>query len=124
MILVGDFIKQTKEIMGFNFVGREFEVTGVEGTNITFKGTMGTGVMGIDECNQYFEKVVKEPKWSEWKRDKGFELPSWYRVKKNVIQYRNPIQRITVQSKCMDCDEFNLETGLEICRLKMKLKQF
>lgn len=124
MILVGDFIKQTKEIMGFNFVGREFEITGVDGTNIAFKGTMGRGVMSIDECNQYFEKVVKEPEWSEWKRVKGFELPCWYRVKENVIQYRNPIQRITVQSKCMDCDEFNLETGLEICRLKMKLKQF
>lgn len=126
MILVGDIIKQTKEIMGFNYVGTEFEVTGVDGTNIAFKGTMGRGVMSIGEFKEHFEKVVKEPEWSEWKYD-NFNLRynyRLYRVKGNTIQYKDPILGIKVQSKCMDCDEFDLKTGLEICRLKMRLKQF
>ena len=126
MILVGDIIKQTKEIMGFDYVGTEFEVTGVDGTNIAFKGNMGRGVMSISEFEEHFDKVIKEPEWSEWKFDK-FKLSHWhclYRVKGNTIQYKDPILGIKVQSKCMDCDEFDLETGLEICRLKMRLKQF
>lgn len=124
MILVGDIIKQTKDIMGFNYVGTEFEVTGVDGTNIAFKGTMGRGVMSICEFEEHFERVVKEPEWSEWKYDKGTMFSMMYRVKGSVIQYKNILTKNMVQSKCMDCDEFNLETGLEICRLKMKLKQF
>lgn len=124
MILVGDIIKQTKEIMGFDYVGTEFEVTGVDGTNIAFKGTMGRGVMSISEFKEHFEKVVKEPEWSEWKYDVGCIGYKSYRVKGNVIQYKDGVTGIKVQSKCMECDKFDLETGLEICRLKMKLKQF
>lgn len=121
MILVGDIIKQTKEIMGFNYVGTEFKVIGVDGTNIAFKGCMGTGIMTTSEFEQYFEKVVKELTWSEWKQDYRH---CKYRVKGNVIQYKDSFSGITVQSKCMDCDVFDLETGLQICRLKMKLKKF
>lgn len=123
MILVGDIIKQTKEIMGFNYVGTEFEVTGVDGTNIAFKGGMGRGVMSVGEFEEHFSKIEKKLEWSEWNRDMGHGY-NLYRVKGNVIQYKDVCTGVKVQSKCMDCDEFDLETGLEICRLKLKLKNF
>ncbi|MGL6174872.1 MAG: hypothetical protein ACRC1P_09745 [Cellulosilyticaceae bacterium] len=123
MILVGDVIKQVKEIMGFNYVGREFEITGIEGANIAFKSSMGRGVMTLGEFEEYFEKVAKEPEWSEWKRDATNGCYA-YRVKGGAIQYKEIITGVKVQSKCMECDTFDLETGLDICRLKMKLKQY
>lgn len=127
MILVGDKIKQTKVIMGFDYVGTEFEVTGVDGTNIAFKGCMGRGIMSVGEFEEHFSKVEKEPEWSEWEKDSTYLANgtfSLYRVKGNVIQYRDDVTGVKVQSKCMECDEFDLETGLQICRLKMKLKKF
>lgn len=123
MILVGDIIKQTKEIMGFNYIGTEFEITGVDGTNIAFKGYMGRGIMSVNELQEHFTKVEKAPEWSEWKRDMGLGY-NLYRVKGKAIQYKDSTTGIKVQSKCMECDDFDLETGLEICRLKMKLKKF
>lgn len=125
MILVGNIIKQTKEIVGFNYIGENFEVTDVKGTNVAFKGRMGVGVMTIDELNEYFEKVVIKPQWSEWMPDKIYMDHNYvYRIKSGIIQYKDVNSGTKVQSRCMKCDEFKLQTGLEICRLKMRLKKF
>jgi hypothetical protein len=58
MLVVGDKIRQTKEICGFNKVGCEFEIIRIsEDGSITFNSSFGQGVMTMDEFNGHFEKI-------------------------------------------------------------------
>lgn len=57
MVLVGDRIKQVKKIIGFDYVGMEFEVVKVEDNSIIFESEMGRGCMSFGEFEAYFEKV-------------------------------------------------------------------
>lgn len=118
IIVKGDKIKQVKEIMGFNKVGEVFEVLGVEDGVVSFRASFGQGVMSYNECEKYFEKVGEE-QWSGWVTD-GLEE---FRIKGKVIQYRERNTNISVFSKCLPEDEFNLLTGLELCRDKLKFKK-
>ena len=61
----------------------------------------------------------KVEKWSEWKYDGSRHF--YYRVKGNRIQAKK--YGIKVQSKCMDCDTFDLKKGLEICNARIEIKE-
>lgn len=120
MLLIGDKIKQVKAIEGFNFVGKEFIIEDIKGTNIVFsKLGLGKGVMTIGEFEEHFEKIV-EPTWSEW-IDLG--LTKKYRVKGDLIEMRLLSGGSSVFSKPCEEDEFNLETGLQVCNLKLNIKE-
>lgn len=122
LVIKGDKIKQVNEIMGFNYVGKEFEVVGVDMGVISFSCSMGTGVMSYDELEKYFEKVV-EVKWSEWEIDPANES-LMYRVKDKLIELADINGDYnSVFAKCLPSDEFELEVGLDICRKKMEVKK-
>lgn len=122
LVIKGDKIKQVNEIMGFNYVGEEFEVVGVDMGVISFSCSMGTGVMSYDELEKYFEKVV-EIKWSEWEIDPANES-LMYRVKDKLIELADINgDYSSVFAKCLSSDEFELEVGLDICRKKLEVKK-
>lgn len=121
MLLVGDKIKQVKEIPGFNYVGRDFNVIGVEGNSISFSNPcMGRGVMTLVEFETYFEKVV-EPKWSEWRYNTRLDM--LYRVKGHLIEASADDSSSSVFCKPCEQDTFDLQLGLEICKLKLEIKE-
>lgn len=122
LIVKGDKIKQVKEIMGFNYVGKEFVIDEVNMGVISFSGNIGRGVMSYDELERYFEKVVVEdvPTWSEWKDDDSSYYK--YRVKGKLIEYKNHIGNRVI-AKCLPEDTFDLEIGLSICRRKMEIEE-
>lgn len=120
MLLIGDKIKQVKEIEGFNFVGKEFVIEDIKGTNIVFSRIgLGKGVMTMIEFEEHFEKIV-EPTWSEW-IDLGFTKK--YRVKGDLIEMRFKGHGGSVFSKPCEEDEFNLEVGLQVCNLKLNIRE-
>ena len=61
----------------------------------------------------------KVEKWSEWKYDGSRHF--YYRVKGNRIQAKK--YGIKVQSKCLDCDTFDLKKGLKICNARIEIKE-
>ena len=121
MLLVGDKIKQVKEIKGFNYVGEVFTIEEFDGKNIIFsKSFFGRGFMSIEEFHEFFEKVV-EPTWSEWENilaDTSYQ----YRVKDTLIEFRHKEDKKSVFAKTHENDEFDLSTGLRLCVLKMKVR--
>lgn len=122
LVIKGDKIKQVKEIMGFNYIGMEFEVVNVDMGVISFSCNMGNGVMSYDELEKYFEKVVKA-EWSEWEVDCSDES-FIYRVKDKLIELADINgEYSSVFAKCLPTDEFDLEVGLDICRKKMGIKK-
>ena len=121
MLLIGDKIKQVKAIEGFNFVGKEFVIQDIKGTNIVFyRIGLGKGVMTIAEFNEHFEKIV-EPTWSEWEK-LGFHKE--YRVKGDLIEMRLTSGGSSVFSKPCEEDEFNLQKGLAVCTYKLDIKGY
>lgn len=123
MLLVGDKIKQVKEIKGFNFVGREFSVDAVEGNSISFSSSFGRGVMTLTEFEEYFEKIIepnREPSWSEWEL---YERFLEYRVKGDLVEVRSIYGGGSVFCKPCEEDKFDLQKGLEICELKFMAKK-
>ena len=121
MLLVGDKIKQTKAIKGFNYVGKKFTVDAVEGNSISFSSYMGRGVMTLTEFEEYFEKV-SEPTWSEWFYNPRSNL--YYRTKGDLMEAREFYNsKYSVFSKPYKDDTFNLEIGIEVCKLKLKMKK-
>lgn len=113
MLFKGDKIKQVKTMVGFNYVGSKFNIVQIDGELIVFENHMGRGMMNMKEFEQYFEKVV-EGEWSDWQK-KDFYME--YRTKGNTIQCKFRDGIIT-HARCLDEDEFNLKTGLDICELK------
>lgn len=121
MLLVGDKIKQVKEIGGFNYIGTVFNIDSVEGTNVTFSNyPLGKGVMSIGEFQEYFEKV-EEPKWSEWRK---YQHNIEYRIKDNLIEAREiQGEGSSVFAKTCDEDEFILSVGMDICLKKLEIRK-
>lgn len=123
VLSVGDKIKLVKEIVGFNYIGEVFTITNFYNGRIAFCGNMGVGFMTLEECAEYFEKVekeTKEEKWSDWKTYKNERMIK-YRTKGEVIEMRDFHFKKSVFSKPCEEDSFDLETGLEICFIKMKI---
>lgn len=62
-------------------------------------------------------EVVKD-EWSEWRYNSNRAI--WYRVKGRDIQAKDECNKVF--SRCMDCDTFDLEKGLDICAARLDLK--
>lgn len=120
MLLVGDKIKQVKEINGFNFVGGEFTVTGFEKSLIMFKSSFGRGVMTLKEFNEHFEKVEYSTYWTDW-----ISVPNSinlvYRVKGRTVSVMNIETEDVVYAKALEDDTYDLDTGIQICKIKLEI---
>lgn len=121
VVFVGDILELKEDKFGFK-KGEKFEVTGISDM-ITIKSQKGVGGMSFEEL-KYFKVLKVEEEWSEW----FFWVLSFgcccrYRVKGKLIQVRDSLGR-EAYAKCLDCDEFDLEKGIRIALLKIKIQEF
>lgn len=127
LLPVGTKVKIVKDILGIE------DFTGISGVVVESTGTFARTDVLENQMgrilrlvvnpyyleNGYIEVVKEEEKWSDWKYDSIHNL--YYRVKGNRIQAEK--YGIKVQSKCMDCDTFDLKKGLKICSAKFEIKE-
>ena len=136
-MIKGDKIKLVKQMGAFTNVGEICDVIDVtEGGVISFRfgpGKMHLGCMSYDEYLRYFEPVEEKKTriWTDW----GTTVITYYDLtgKRNLlgVYYRHNGKRVQVYSKgyelraeasCHEEDDFNLERGLELAKLRFIVK--
>lgn len=127
MLIKGSKIKMINAIPGFDRVGDTFEVQEIDEFCIQIKSNYGIGVMSYKEFEQFFEIVVeeekKEPrKWSEWQKIHLLPLNKKAAYRHNGKAIEMICHNVKVKTSCHPEDEFNLDKGIEIATVRLKLK--
>ena len=111
-------------------------LTSVDESELRSVLTLGAGYVTVEDFDRFCyltdkkgnpvkaaeKKPVKERRWSDWKK-----IPGWqdeYRTNGKKVEVRTKIGNDYVKgsSSCSDTDKFNLETGLEIARMRCSYK--
>lgn len=122
LLPVGTKVKIAKDILGVEkYTGKVLTISSANETfaraeiQVTPHCLFSLAVNPFYLENGYVE-VFED--WSEWKWDEKRCIE--YRVKGDCIQARDG--KIRVQAKCMPCDTFSLEKGLDICTARIDIK--
>ena len=116
MLIVGDKIKQTKALPGYDRIGDVFEVTTVQDAVISFQTVYGCGIMSYNEYETYFEKVI-ERHWTKWIHT---EQGDAYRTNGKRVEIKCAGLKAT--ASCRDEDTFSLDIGLALARARLQVK--
>ena len=125
MLMVGDKIRRVKDIPGVPQIGDDITVSGVENGVISFKTSLGTGVMSYDEYEKYFEKCESTPQKSvgkrEWSNKRwSYKYDCAYRTNgKSVQAYWG---NVSSHASCLDSDKFDLDFGIKLACTRAKMK--
>lgn len=115
---VGDKIKLIKpiEVYNFDYVGMEFEITKIDNEGLYAKSNLG--IMGIDinQVNEYFE-LVKPIEVNHITEHEDYKVIR--NGKATIVILQDGSKGI---SKCMECDEYDLDKGYQIALLKAEIK--
>lgn len=117
-IQVGTKYKQVKAIeeYGFNYIGKEFEITYVDEKNIKAKCSFGIFGIEREKFFDYFEIIPEEK-------------TNIVEIKNNIKTIRNDRATIVILpngikgvSKCMPQDKYDANKGYKIAYLKANIK--
>ena len=124
-IKVGDKIKQIKEIGMLNRIGDIFTVNNIDGDNVEFICSYGTGIISASELCEYFEMVnetVQETEILTHRYNSNFEDIKIIKNKSVTVAILESGEKGV--SKCMPCDEYSEEKGVEIALCKALIKHY
>lgn len=117
MLTPGDKIRMVNSIGSFDcLIGHEFEVTEVIDGVVSLKSSLGLGVMSEDEFKKHFCMVRQ---WTHW-----IYTTDFYAYKTDNKKYVK-VKKGNYSSKasCHPNDNFNLNTGIELCLKRIKDKE-